>query len=70
MKCSVDMEYKTTIGTYRRGQWHHDPCSSEGGYLSAAEADSPVPPLGDGWSLHFTTAADGLLFWTWVREIA
>jgi hypothetical protein len=57
----VEREYQVTIGTYSTAGKRI--CSSE---YEDASADSPVSP-GPEWKLIGTAAADGLLFWTWVR---
>lgn len=61
-------EYATTTGRY---SWSDR--TDESG--SEPVADDPVPPdiaaLSDGssWELVAVAAANGILFWTWQREV-
>jgi hypothetical protein len=56
-------EYKTTLGTYStEGR-------SIGGDWRDGDASDPHAPSGEGWRMAGAAAADGMLFWFWVRPV-
>ncbi len=57
-------EYKTTVGEYRTAGRYVG-----GDGYEEARVDDPCEPAGDGWTLAGTAAADGMLFWSWVRDV-
>ncbi len=56
----MSTEHTTTMGGYRRP---HD-------YQDAGEADAPVVPAGNGWRMCGMAADDGVVLWSWVREVS